>query len=82
MHRSDFFKSLYRYCDDGMMELRALPSRRRQFVPIDSYTGLDEFCGRPDDHYYFGVALRTGGGGTKKDITQIPALHCDCDFVV
>ena len=77
----EFFGMLYQFCDEGMVELRALPSKRRQFVPVESLFGLDEFCGKNGDNYYFGAALRTGaGGGTKKDITQIPALHADCDF--
>jgi len=76
----EFFKSLYQFCDDNFVELRALPSKRRQFIPVDSLFGLDEFCGNPDDNYYFGVALRIAGDGTKKGITQIPALHVDCDF--
>jgi len=78
---TEFFEKLYQLCDEGMVELRALPSKRQQFVPVESLVGLDEFCGKNGDNYYFGVALRSGaGGGTKKDITQIPALHADCDF--
>ena len=75
-----FFKSLYRFCEDNFVELRALPSRRREFVPVDSLLGIKEFCKPENDNYYFGVALRLDTGGTKKDITQIPALHVDCDF--
>ena len=60
----DFFKSLYRFADTGFVELRALPSKRRQFIPVGSLFGLDAFCRGGNDNYYFGVALRTGDGGT------------------
>ena len=74
------FNNLYQYADTGMIELRALPSRKTQFIQTGTMFGLNEFCSGDED-YYFGVALRTGfGGGAKKDIAQFTALWVDVDF--
>lgn len=75
---SDFFKDLYSFCDNGKIELRALPSRKRVFIDLENILEIDDFC-KENDNYYFGVGLRSGGG-TKKDITEIPAVWADADF--
>jgi hypothetical protein len=46
---------------------------------LAQFNEIGAFCNDGKENYYFGVALRSGGG-TKKDITQIPCLHVDCDF--
>jgi hypothetical protein len=76
---TNFFQTLYQFCDEGEIELRALPSRNRKFIPLAQFNEIGAFCNDGKENYYFGVALRSGGG-TKKDITQIPCLHVDCDF--
>jgi replicative DNA helicase len=76
---TNFFQTLYQFCDDGEIELRALPSRSRKFIPLAQINEIDAFCNGAKENYYFGVALRSGGG-TKADITQIPCLHTDLDF--
>lgn len=73
-----FFKDLYAFCDEGKVELRALPSRKRIFVELNNLSEIDDFC-KENDNYYFGVGLRSDGG-TKKDITEIPAVFVDADF--
>ena len=75
----DFFNTLYQNCNAGEIELRSLPSRNRKFLPLDQIDEIGAFCNGGTEGYYFGVALRSGGG-TKADITQIPCLHVDCDF--
>ena len=79
LNDTNFFQTLYQFCDEGEIELRALPSRNRKFISLDQINEIGAFCNGGKEGYYFGVALRSGGG-TKEHITQIPALHCDIDF--
>jgi hypothetical protein len=76
---TNFFQTLYQFCNEGEIELRALPSRNRKFLPLAQIHEIGAFCNGGTEGYFFGVALRSGGG-TKADITQIPCLHVDCDF--
>jgi replicative DNA helicase len=76
---TNFFQTLYQLCDEGNIELRTLPSRDRKFISLGQINEIGTFCNAETEGYYFGVALRSGGG-TKADITQIPCLHVDCDF--
>ncbi len=81
MNRTEFFKKLYQN-SEGSIELRALPSRHRVFIPLDSDpSAVDRFCKQnSDDHLYFGVATRDGAGGEKANIVDIPALWADVDY--
>lgn len=76
----NFFNHLFAHCD-GKIELRALPSKRRSFFPIDDYGGIADFCDKySKENLYFGVATRDGQGGRKDNIIHIPAVWCDVDF--
>lgn len=79
--RSEFLKRIYTY-SEGFIELRALPTRNRVFIPIDSdLSGVDRFCEQNgSDNLYFGVATRDGKGGKKENIIHIPAVWTDVDY--
>jgi hypothetical protein len=77
MITSDFFKTLYQFCDEGKINIRPIPGTN-SFVDVDDYEGIETLCDEKTN-YYFGVALRNNDG-TKAGITEIPALHCDVDY--
>jgi len=77
MIESDFFKTLYQFCDEGKINIRPIPGTN-SFVDMDDYEGIEALCNKTTN-CYFGVALRNNDG-TKKGITEIPAVHCDIDF--
>jgi len=80
MTRIEFLKNLYAYCE-GLLELRALPSKSQEFYNVIDYQSIDKFCEiHKKENVYFSVALRSGKDGTKESITQIACLHCDVDF--
>jgi len=65
-----FFDSLYRYCDDGAIEIRTLPGGHSEFFDPFDTPGITDYvnnCAR-SKHIYFGVALRDGEGG-KRNLT-------------
>jgi len=74
-----FFEHLYQFCDEGFIEIRKLPSRKQDFIPLTNLQSINNYL-ELQEHHYFGVALRNGNGGTKEHITQIPALYVDCDY--
>ncbi len=75
-----FFQNLYAFCD-GMIELRALPSRKRSFFNVSDFEGIGSFCEKNSgENLYFGVATRDGKGGKKENIVEIPAVWSDIDF--
>lgn len=39
----DFFKTLYEHCETGKIELRALPSGKRQFFSLDLMVNVEKF---------------------------------------
>ena len=75
-----FFQTLYQNCDFGFIEIRKLPSRKQEFIPLTNIELISTICTELDQNQYFGVALRDGNGGTKDNITQIPAVWADLDF--
>lgn len=79
-----FFEHLYQFCESGFIELRAFPSKHRDFFNLDPLDkeGMEEFCKRHrSENLFFGVALReTTRDGTKENLWQIPAVWCDVDF--
>lgn len=78
--RDKFLQELYSYCE-GLLELRALPSKHRSFFDVTDYKKIDTFCNtHQTENVYFGLALRNGHDGTKSSITQIACVHCDLDF--
>lgn len=80
MKRENFLQDLFQFCE-GSIEIRALPSRRREFFSIGDMAGIDQFCDRNrEENIFFGVATRDGNGGTEENIVHFPALWCDVDF--
>ncbi len=76
---SDFFTTLYQFCDEGKINIRPIPGTN-SFVDTDDFEGIEHACkGTDTAQYYFAVALRNNDG-TKKGITEIPALWCDIDY--
>lgn len=69
----------------GLLELRAKPrdpaSRiHRAFLDPRATAAIAAWLRRHRDHHvYFGVALRDGQGGGKRNLTAIPALWVDLD---
>jgi len=79
MITSDFFETLYQFCDKGKINIRPIPGTN-SFVDTDDFEGIEHTCkGTDNAQYYFAVALRDNDG-TKKGITEIPALWCDIDY--
>jgi hypothetical protein len=75
-----FFKSLYKNCDQGFINLRFLPSGKNSFVPLNEIETIPSIVdSHQDQDAYFGVATRENGDGTKQGIIQIPALWVDLD---
>lgn len=72
-----FFETLYQFCDEGNVNIRPIPGGN-SFVSLGNFQDIANIC-NGNKNYYFGVALRKDKG-TKEDITEIPAVHCDCDF--
>jgi putative DNA primase/helicase len=82
---ADFIKSLYRYVDNGSLELRTFtPDNKtgpRIFLNFNSLDTLHHFCKHNSSlNVYFGVATRDGRAGKKENIVQIPSVWCDIDF--
>ena len=83
-----FLCALFEGCD-GMLELRALPSAARKFVPPSAMAAVTRFVQnhRAEDLYY-GVALRRSPQagraprGALVDCVALPALFTDLDFKV
>ena len=81
MTQQEFLTYLFSYCDQGYLELRAFPSKHRVFFPVEDESKIQNFCKRHEkENVFFAVSLRNGKDGTKRGITQIPAVHCDLDF--
>jgi len=78
--RNQFFETLFQFCE-GQIELRAIPSKHRNYTEIGDHGAIDEFCQQHShENVYFGVGTRDGNGGGKNNIVHIPALWCDIDF--
>ena len=78
MNRIEFFQELYKYCTEGMLEVRRLPSKKHAFFSLEDLE-VEHFC-EGKENIFFGVALRDGQGGKKKHITEIPCVWSDVDF--
>ena len=77
----DFLDALYGGEDQGYLELRALPSSRRQFVAALDLARIHTFTSHANENVYFGVALRrTMIDGTAENCLSLPALFVDLDF--
>jgi len=77
-----FLKSLYRNCEDGMVNLRFIPGVNNEFISLKDIEKVPEIIYRHiKQNVHFGVALRRGTDATKKGIQWIPALWMDHDKV-
>ena len=73
MDRTDFFKTLYQYCE-GKIEIRPLPGKPG-FFETDDHDGFDSHCKQfAQSNLFFGIATRDGRGGGKQNIVNIPAV--------
>jgi len=77
MGNGEFLKEVFRYCDDGRVNFRFLPSAVNVFHPLDNLPTLPVFPSNQD--IYFAMASRNGGGA-REHIVQIPCVWVDCDF--
>jgi P4 family phage/plasmid primase-like protien len=67
---------------DGLVELRALPSRRQGFFGVDAPTTISKFIdGHRDENLYVGIAARRdSSSGRLENCTKLRALYVDIDF--
>ena len=68
--------------ESGLVELRALPSRARRFVPPDDLHAVETLLKEhKDENVYFGVAgRRNEGDGTLANCGRLQAVWVDIDF--
>ncbi|OGA02878.1 MAG: hypothetical protein A3I00_05830 [Betaproteobacteria bacterium RIFCSPLOWO2_02_FULL_64_12] len=76
-----FFAALYT-TSGGLVELRALPSKARTFLPANDAGGVAAFVdAHAAENVYFGVATRrSAANGTLANCERLPALFADVDF--
>lgn len=80
---AEFFDAIFTDCD-GLLELRALPTSARAFVPLGDRDAIRTFAhthGRRNSGIYFGVATRvdTSSGG-RANCQHLGCLFVDIDF--
>jgi hypothetical protein len=77
---ADVTQALFTGCD-GVVELRALPSRQRSFVRTVSTETVRRFCSnRRGDNCYWGVSTRRAAGdGSLQNCLHLGALFVDLD---
>jgi hypothetical protein len=75
------FSALFAGCD-GLVELRALPSKARIFARPDATAVLEQFLSdHREENCYFGVATRRDAtGGDLAHCLHLGALFADVDF--
>lgn len=75
------FSELFAGCD-GLVELRALPSKARTFARPDDTAALEQFLSdHREENCYFGVATRRDAtGGDLAHCRHLGALFADVDF--
>lgn len=78
-----FLKAIFEECDtNSFINLRFLPSAQNEFIPISQIESIISILDQhKNENCYFGVATRRDGDGTKKGITEIPALWADVDVI-
>jgi hypothetical protein len=80
MELKEFLGRLFGACEQGQVELRALPAKNQAFHRLGDWPAIEAWCQKhKGQNLYFAVATRNGGG-TKDHIVQIPGLWCDIDF--
>lgn len=79
-----FLKPLYRYCDEGFIELRLISRTGhvlQKFISLSEINSVPSILeANKDRNCYFGVATRRDGDGSKNGIIQIPAFRVDLDI--
>ena len=81
-----FLDQLFRDCDVGVVEVRALPSTRRMWIPPGQWNDLGAFLtaavnGR--ENVYVGVATRRdASSGTAANLLYLPAVWVDFDLAL
>ncbi len=83
LRQCQFLRALYEGCE-GLVELRALPSKARHFIAPSDVDGLRRFATEHRrENIYLGVATRRdASGGDLKHCRQLPALFVDVDFKI
>lgn len=81
--RADFFAALFPD-PDGLIELRALPSKTRDFFKPHDSEGIERFIRvNAGEDLYFGVATRrTRDSGKRENCSLLHVLFVDIDFKV
>src|SRR5262245_44761636 len=83
MSSRHFLDRLFETVDGGMVELRALPSRRRAWTPPGQWAALGRSIStwvNDEDNVYCGIATRKDAtSGTTENLRQLPALFVDFD---
>src|SRR5262245_30119812 len=76
-----FLAALHVGCD-GLLELRALPSRARAFLRLRDTAGVEVFVDRKVfENVYIAVATRIdASSGTLENCYHLGALYVDVDF--
>lgn len=79
--RAGFFKALFQP-SDGLIELRALPSKQRKFVRPGDDDAIARFCRQHwQQNLYFGVAARKDArNGRLENCLIVRCLFADLDF--
>lgn len=79
---TDFFNSLFPPHGQGLIELRALPSKSQGFFRRDDTPPINHFLHlHSSENVYFGVATRREpGGGSLANCVELHLLFCDIDF--
>lgn len=81
MTRADFFAALFDGCD-GLLELRALPSKAQAFTALGDDAGRERFItAHAGENVYFACATRrTSSSGALANCRHLPVLFADLDF--
>jgi hypothetical protein len=75
----DFGRAVF-FSGDVLIELRALPSKKRAFVAANDIASVRKFSKRAEN-IYFGVATRASAdNGTAENLGELAALFADIDF--
>ena len=78
-----FLDRLFGGCDDGVVELRALPSKQRCWARVGDWSTFGPFVTaqvRAGNNVYVGIATRRDtSAGTGENLHTLPALFVDID---
>lgn len=79
---TDFLHALHPPDSRGVINLRALPSKRQAFVRVGDLDAVERFIAtNPDQNLYCGVAVRKNSGdGSLANCSELHVLFVDLDF--